>query len=917
VSERIVGRDRELALIRRALDDTRAGAGGCQVIFGPPGIGKSRLLRAAGDLADARDIAVAAREAFKHDLAAPLVTLAGALRACSPPTGEFGWLSGPDDRDGGNYARIHRLRASLERYAAVRPLLIVIDDAHWMDELSALAVRELVPALASSPVRWLLAGRTEPDDAPGRQTLRWLTRHGAGTVELGVLDDDATARLCADVIGARVDNTVLALAAGCGGNPLRIEQLLSALLSTDQIMVTDRIATVVGADLPSSFVATVQEILGSLPADARWLLRATSVLDRPFGIEAAARLMGREPAELFTAIDEVTAAGVLTETPDGLAFAHDLVRQAVQSTLRTAMCQHLHREAAEIARAEGRATSEIADHLLRSGRAGTNAAVTLLRSTAAEVAGTSPGTAADLMLQALNAIGEHDPARPAVIAGTVGLLASAARVTTAQELGREALRAGLDPQTRAVLRLGLAEASKHAGQNAAAVRYADDGLRQPSISEATRARLHAIRAHAAFYQDDFAAADSSGAEADRIGRDHEPGAAVFGLTARGLVAQAEGRYADALAHATAATGLADAAGGPARHRHPRIWLASALTTLDRFDEAQAVLSRGRQESENLGTAWAQPLWHYYSAWLLTARGRLDDAVAEADAGVATAEQLTAYQLAVPLLGTLTRLALLRGEPEQAKDCLDRMRELTATGITAAPEDVVWAEAMYLAADGSPDAAFEMLTGLYDAMPARPGLLGQDPGTAAVLVGLARTAGDAVRAERIAGAAHDLARRNPGSHSAAGAAAHAAGVLLGDRHHLATAIDEFRLAGRPVALAAALADAVVLGGDAAGPDTVRGWSDEALEIVTVTGAYGVRHRPAPSPGAMTRVCLPQLTTAERSVALLIAQGLTNITTATRLHLSPHTVDSHLRKIFMKLGIHSRVELATVVARESPR
>ena len=60
--------------------------------------------------------------------------------------------------------------------------------------------------------------------------------------------------------------------------------------------------------------------------------------------------------------------------------------------------------------------------------------------------------------------------------------------------------------------------------------------------------------------------------------------AVFGLTARSLVAQAEGRITDALAHAHAATELADATGGAALHRHPRIWLANALTSLDRFEE---------------------------------------------------------------------------------------------------------------------------------------------------------------------------------------------------------------------------------------------------------------------------------------------------------------------------------------------
>jgi DNA-binding CsgD family transcriptional regulator len=63
-------------------------------------------------------------------------------------------------------------------------------------------------------------------------------------------------------------------------------------------------------------------------------------------------------------------------------------------------------------------------------------------------------------------------------------------------------------------------------------------------------------------------------------------------------------------------------------------------------------------------------------------------------------------------------------------------------------------------------------------------------------------------------------------------------------------------------------------------------------------------------------LPQLSPAERNVALLVADGLTNVEVARRLYLSRHTVDSHLRKIFSKLDIRRRVELARVVARECP-
>jgi DNA-binding CsgD family transcriptional regulator len=922
---RLFGRDQEIDLIRRAVDDTAAGGGGWHVITGPPGIGKSHLIRVAIELAGERGVAVAAREAFRLDQAAPLITLAGALRDARPATAAFDWLSAqPDHAD--PYQRLQRLRASLERAAADRPLLIVIDDAQWMDELSALAVRELVPALASSPVRWIFAGRAVSPETPGSQALTWLLRDGVSPIRLGVLDEAATAQLSADVVGAEVDNTVIALAASCGGNPLRTGQLLRALAATGQLVVSEGIASVVGAELPSSFVDSVTEVLESRSEGVRRLLRAASVFARPFTVDAASRLAGLPAVEVFPLLDEAMA-DFLVEDAGGFAYAHDLVRQAVYSTLPAPVREQLHREVAAITFDAGGPELEVVEHQLRSGRSGAADAVRMLRGVAREIARVAPAAAADLMLNALAATGPDAPGRPELSADAVGLLASAARLDEARRLGEEALRGGLDPETEALLLLGLAEASKHDGANGTAVRYADRGLAHPGIAAATRARLYAIRAHALVYSDDLPGADASGAESDVLGRSSgEFGAAVFGLTARTLVAQAEGRLSDALAHAEVATRLADAEGGAARQRHPRIWLGSALTVLDRFDEAEATLREGRRESERLGSAWAQPLWHYFQAALHAVRGRLEDAVVEAETGVAVAEQLTANQLGVPLLGVLARLAVQRADLERAQGHLAHMRRLIDTGITAPDEDVAWPEATLLAATGAYDAAFALLRGLYDVLPARPGLIAADPAAAAELVALAQAAGHPADALAVAEAARRLAGRNPGSHAAAGAAAHAEGLLHGDLVRLRASVEEFRLTDRPLALAAALADAAVAGRATEPAATVRAWYDEALSIMTDRGAHLPRQRLAdrlgdwrgavatPVPVADEPPCLPQLSPAERRVAMRVAQGQTNSEVADVLFISKHTVDAHLRNIFTKLGVRRRAELAAVVARE---
>jgi DNA-binding CsgD family transcriptional regulator/tetratricopeptide (TPR) repeat protein len=922
VSGSTFGRERELETVRRTIADTARGAGGCLVLNGVAGVGKSHLIRAAIEMAGAHGLAVAAREAFRSDLNAPLVTLAGALRDCRPPTPAFGWLAETSDNA---YVTLERLRESLENFAAHRPLVIVIDDAHWMDELSALAVRELVPALASSPVRWIFARRTPTADTAGQQALDWLSRGPAEQIHLDILDDAAVDLLCAEVVGAEVDNTVLALVGSCAGNPLQVENLLTALRMGDQLVVRDGVATVVGTELPASFITTVQELLKLLSGDARRLVQNGSLFGRPFSVDAVAHLMDRPPAALIPLIEEATGAKILSEDGDSLTFLHDLVRQAVYGTLPGPVKAILHRAAAAITRAEGAPAVEVAEHLLRSGRTGTAEAVAMLHDTARQVADVAPATAADLILHALRALGEHDPGRTPLIADAVRLLASAARVTEARELGEAALRAGLAADTEAALLLGLAEAFKHAGLNETAVRYADRGLRLDGLPEGTAARLHAIRAHALFYVGDLSGADVSGAAAETKGEaSGERGASVFGLTARSLVAQAEGRLGDAYDHAWTATRIADRVGGEPAQRHPRIWLGNALATLDRFDEAEEAFERGRQESKRLGTAWSWPLWQYYYTALLTARGRLDEAVAEAEAGVSLAGQLTAYQLAVPLLGSLARLAVLRDEIGPAEESLSRMRHMMGTGITAPPEDVTWPEAVFLGATAGPEAAFGLLTDLYDALPGRPALIGQDPSSAAPLVTMAVAAGDRHRAELVVEAARRLAGRNPGSHSAAAAAAHADGLLRGDPVQLRRAVEEFRLTPRRLALAGALEDAAVAG-RASDRATAEAWAEEALAIVTACGARRTRLRLEDRlrewRGAVVRPvevvpapCLPALTDGQRKVALLVGEGLTNIEVARALHLSPHTVDTHLRNIFQRLEISRRAALATIVARE---
>ena len=169
-----------------------------------------------------------------------------------------------------------------------------------------------------------------------------------------------------------------------------------------------------------------------------------------------------------------------------------------------------------------------------------------------------------------------------------------------------------------------------------------------------------------------------------------------------------------------------------------------------------------------------------------------------------------------------------------------------------------------------------------------------------------------------------AELNPGVASIAATAAHVRGLLERSQADLREAVDLFERAPRRLELAAALED---LGAelDRDRPRSRRStFSAVALALYTELGAtwdarrvrsrlreLGVRRRLVTAEPETSGWAA--MTTAELAVARLVAEGLTNREVAERLFVSPHTVNSHLRHVFSKLGINSRVELARLRAR----
>ena len=196
------------------------------------------------------------------------------------------------------------------------------------------------------------------------------------------------------------------------------------------------------------------------------------------------------------------------------------------------------------------------------------------------------------------------------------------------------------------------------------------------------------------------------------------------------------------------------------------------------------------------------------------------------------------------------------------------------------------------------------------------------------VRIAAAVGDEELADHAISLAERRASLNPDVPSCAAAAAHARGIWRESAADLHRAVSLYRGGPRPLACASALEDLGRLlaqrGDDAAAIAAL----DEALTISARVGAawdvarvrgrlrrLGVRRRPSKVDRPKTG--WDALTEAESVVANLVAQGCTNQEIADKLFISPHTVDSHLRHVFEKLGVNSRVHLTRLVAGRSPQ
>ena len=394
---KLVGRNWELNTIAAILDEAIGGAGCVIGVLGPPGIGKSRIVREAAALADDRDVQVFTTYCESHtsDIAFHAVT--GLLRAAlgvealndGEARGQIRALIGgadpedllllddllgvadPDvelpniDAD----ARRRRLTALVNAASLARsePALFVIEDAHWIDEVSESMLADFFAVTRQTPSTVLITYRPEYHGA-------LATIPGAQTLSLRPLNTEQTEALIGELLGtdASVRGLVKVIAERANGNPFFAEEMVRDLAERGAVRGTRGSyllrGNVADTTVPATLHAVIAARVDRLSPAAKRTLNTAAVVGSRFSPELLTAL-GIDPI-----LDELVAAELIDQigfTPKiEYVFRHPLIRAvAYESQLRSDRAE-LHQRLAAAIEQRGSADENaalIAEHLRAAG----------------------------------------------------------------------------------------------------------------------------------------------------------------------------------------------------------------------------------------------------------------------------------------------------------------------------------------------------------------------------------------------------------------------------------------------------------------------------------------------------------------------------------------------------------------------
>ena len=338
--ETFVGRADELATMGAELDRVRTGHPRVLWVSGPAGIGKTSLVRRLLD--DRADVRVLRGDGDEGETGLPFGVL-GQLVGDVPRRFLGPLLAAGPAPDADPLAVGAELLTVLGALQSSGPVVVVVDDAQWVDDATARALVFVGRRLRRDQVLVVVAAR---DDTPPESAWweRGLTQdHLVHRIRLGGLDAEDIVALSGAVGGpALTPEAGRRLRDHTDGHPLHATALLTEL-PADALADTSRILPA-----PRSFAALVLVRVAKLTRPAQDLVVATAVLGRRSPLSDVVALAA--PADPLAALDEAVRAGLLDEVLTGaahhVAFPHELVRAAVYADLPPGRRHALHRAAA-------------------------------------------------------------------------------------------------------------------------------------------------------------------------------------------------------------------------------------------------------------------------------------------------------------------------------------------------------------------------------------------------------------------------------------------------------------------------------------------------------------------------------------------------------------------------------------------
>ena len=926
-SSPIRGRDEQLQLITGFLERVRAGVGGVAIIEGAAGLGKTRLLAAARATARTLCFRTGLGAAEPGHSSVELAVLMEALFGGAESLVERAALGSRDRSREEPFWLLQDLQTLLERAALRQPLLICLDDVQWADPGCGFALRMLTQWLVSLPVAWLIAVRPNRGAPQIRRALAELTTAGAATIRLTPLSASAVAEVAADVLGAPVGGDLLRTLADVQGNPFLIVDLLAGLREENLVSVADGRARLMENRVPHRLEDSMRRRLSrTTPAGERVGISAAS-LARQFTLNQIAALARIPVADLVDPVREVIDAGIFIEADGRLAFQHDLAREAVRNVVPDAIRRALDREAADVLLADGALPVEVAAQLAASAEPGDVAAVRALADAAESLGVTDPSASADIASVALSLAPSRHPLRGPLVARRTVSLFAAGRSKEARAFADNALRQSLPAEQEADVRLSLAAMFAISADDRAD--NARQGLSLAGLSADTRARLWASLFHNLLVAGrlDEGLAIESEVRANVLAST-DLAAQYFFQIGRSAMEYQLGRFELSLQLLGGVDPERLAGFDDPRERLTHSYRSWVLSALDRVDEAIAVAEDGLASAQRDRQNWALHVFETWKGRHLLHLGRLDEAnaVLEGRFRLADAHLIVGVLDAAGVVA-LGRTKLHVGDERGANEVAETAKVMLAATAPVVRRLGAWYLAVHSMASGEPRQAHRWLCALGETermslFPLFPMEAADDP----LLVRMALAAGDLELAKAVAELAARRYELNPGVPSMAGAAAHARGLLNDSRQDLEQAAGILVTCPRPMALAAALEDlgcARLADGDRSGAVDA---FDRVLRICLDTGAardaartrkrlreLGIRRRVQ----SLDRPKLgwESLTDAELNVARLAAAGYTNRGIADKLFVSPHTVNTHLRHVFDKLDVRSRVDLTRTAERHS--